>query len=203
MTVATRPPGPRGSWLGGNLAQFRRGRLDFYTSCVRTYGDFVSLRFGPHRIILVSDPDAIEQILVTNARNFSKHFALRLNPLVLGNGLLTSEGDFWLRQRRLIQPAFQRGRLASYGPVFVSLTQRMLERWQPGQEVEILTEMERLTLDIAGKTLFGADVEDDARNVGAALRAAQDSFIARFSSMLSVPLSWPTPRNIRFRRAVR
>jgi cytochrome P450 len=203
MTVATRPPGPKGSWLGGNLGQFRRGRLEFYTSCVRTYGDFVSLRFGPYRIILVSDPDAIEQVLVTNARNFSKHFALRINPLILGNGLLTSEGDFWLRQRRLIQPAFQRSRLVSYCPAFVNLTRRMLERWQPGREVDILTEMERLTLDIAGQTLFGADVEDDARAVGAALRVAQDCFIARFGSLIRLPVGWPTPNNIRFRRAVR
>jgi len=203
MTVATRPPGPRGSWLGGNIGQFRRGRLDFYTSCVRTYGDFVALRFGPYRIILVSDPDAIEYVLSTGARNFSKHFALRINPLILGNGLLTSEGDFWRRQRRLIQPAFQRSRLGSYGPAFVSLTQRMLERWQPGRQVDILTEMERLTLDIAGKTLFGADVEDDARDVGAALKVAQDCFIARFGSLIRLPLSWPTPGNIRLRRAVR
>src|SRR5262249_2300257 len=121
MTVATCPPGPKGSWLAGNLPQFRRGRLEFYTSCARHYGDFVSLRFGPHPLILVSDPEAIESVLVTGARNFSKHFALRLNPLVLGNGLLTSEGDFWLRQRKLIQPAFHRSRLLGFARTFVDL----------------------------------------------------------------------------------
>ncbi|MBY0526587.1 MAG: cytochrome P450 [Gemmataceae bacterium] len=203
MTVATRrPPGPKGTWFGGNLSEFRRARLDFFTRCAREYGDFVSLRFGPHRIILVNDPAAIDYVLVGGARSFRKHFALRLNPLLLGNGLLTSEGDFWLRQRRLAQPAFRASRMPAYAESFVGFTQRMLQRWQPGQSVDVLTEMERLTLDIAAKTLFDADVESEARAVGEALRVAQDAFVARFGSALPLPLSWPTPRNLALRRAV-
>ena len=73
------------------------------------------LRFGFTRVYLISHPDLIEEVLVAEARNFIKHFALRMNRLMLGNGLLTSEGDFWLRQRRLIQPAFHRERIAGYG----------------------------------------------------------------------------------------
>jgi cytochrome P450 len=203
MSVLSRPPGPKGSWFAGNLAQYRRARLNFFTSCARTYGDFVALRFGPYHITLVSDPQAIEYVLVTGARNFRKHFALRLNPLILGNGLLTSEGDFWLRQRKLMQPAFLRSRLLGYCPTFVELTRRMLDRWHSGREVDILTEMELLTLDIAGQTLFGAEVEDDARAIGTALRAAQEIFSARFGSVIRLPLHWPTPGNIRFRRAAR
>ncbi len=102
------PPGPKGHLLTGNLPEISRDRLGFYSMCARDYGDVVALRFGPRRVYLVSDPHAIEEVLVTRNHDFIKHFALRLNPLLLGNGLLTSEGDFWLRQRRLIQPAFHR-----------------------------------------------------------------------------------------------
>src|SRR4051812_46028486 len=111
------PAGPRGSLFAGNLADFRRDRLDFLVHCARAYGDMVALRFAHRRILLVSHPDLIEDILVTQSRLFRKHFALRLNPLVLGQGLLSSEGEFWLKQRRLIQPVFSRSRIASYAPV--------------------------------------------------------------------------------------
>src|SRR4051794_12624195 len=102
------PDGPKGHWLSGNLPEFRKDRLDFLTRCVRDYGDMVQLSFPRRRIYIVGHPDLIEDILVTQSKNFIKHFALRLNPILLGKGLLTSEGDFWLRQRRLIQPVFSR-----------------------------------------------------------------------------------------------
>jgi cytochrome P450 len=197
------PPGPRGSFLGGNLADFRRARLDFLTGMARTYGDVVRLRFGPHRIYLVSHPDAIEEVLVTQARHFRKHFALRINPLVLGQGLLTSEGDFWLRQRRLIQPAFQRGKLAAFGPVMVALAQRLMDSWPDGDVRDIVPEMMRLSLQIAAKTLFGAEVSEHAGEVGAALQLLQENFLARFNSIWPLPLWLPLPANLRLRRAVR
>ena len=113
------PMGPRGHWLVGNLPDFRRGRLDFFTECARTYGDAVAFRFAHRRMLLLSHPDLVEEVLVTHSRNFIKHFALRQTPYLLGKGLLTSEGDFWLRQRRLIHPVFSRSRIASYGPAMV------------------------------------------------------------------------------------
>src|SRR5262249_15540470 len=151
---------------------------------------------------LLNDPDAIEFVLVHGSRHFTKHFALRLNPLVLGNGLLTSEGDFWLRQRRLAQPAFHRQRVAAYGDVMVAHTERLLAEWRPGETRDILTEMMRLTLGIAAKTLFDADVGGEAKEVGEALAVAQESFLARFNSLLPLPPSIPTPANLRLRRAV-
>ena len=104
-----RPPGPRGTWLGGNLSEFKRDRLAFFARCARDYGDVVSLRFGPRRMYLVSHPDLIETILVRENDKYgkAKRFVQRW-ALVVGKGLLTSEGDFWLRQRRLIQPVFSR-----------------------------------------------------------------------------------------------
>jgi cytochrome P450 len=203
MTRSAAPPGPKGSLLGGNLSEFRRDRLDFLTRCARTYGDFVSLRLGPRRVILVSDPDAIEHVLVTAGRHFVKHFALRMSPLILGNGLLTSEGDFWLRQRRLAQPAFQRGRVAGYAGVMVDYAERMLAGWRAGEPRDLLAEMSRLTLAIAAKTLFDADADDKANAVRSALEVSQQHFIRRFNSLVPIPVSIPTPGNLRLRRAVR
>src|SRR5258708_6531148 len=99
------PPGPKGNWLTGNLPGFRRDRLGFLTEAARTYGDVVTLWLGPKRIFLVNHPDLVEQVLVTENRHYVKHFALRMAKSTLGNGLLTSEGNFWRRQRRLAQPA--------------------------------------------------------------------------------------------------
>jgi cytochrome P450 len=120
----------------------------------------------------------------------------------MGNGLLSSEGDFWLRQRRLIQPAFQRGRLAAFGAVMVGYTQRLLAGWQPGETRDIQAEMMRLTLQIAARTFFGSEVADDAREVGDALHMLHENFIARFNSLMPPPLWLPTPTNWRLKRAV-
>lgn len=203
MLATALPPGPKGSPLSGNLPEFRRDRLEFLTRCARQYGDVVRLRFGWRRIFLLAHPDLIEQVLVGQARNFRKHFALRVNPLVFGNGLLTSESDFWLRQRRLIQPAFNRGSVAAYAPHMVETAQRVMADWRAGETRDIKKEMEKLTLAIAAKTLFDADASDDAQEVGLALQTLQDEFVTRFGSMMLIPWWAPTPQNLRVRRVVR
>jgi cytochrome P450 len=203
MTALRTPTGPKGSWLGGNLPEFRTHRLEFLTRCVREYGDMVKLRFAHRVIYLTSHPDLIEDVLVTHSKHFTKHFALRLNPVILGNGLLTSEGDFWLRQRRLIQPVFSRTRIAGYGPAMVEAAQRLIANWMPGEARDIHAEMMRVTLDIAAKTLFGAEVGDQAHAIAEALEVAQGNFLQRFNSLLPLPMWVPTPANLRMRRAVK
>jgi cytochrome P450 len=163
----------------------------------------VYVRFGPRRIFLLNHPDLIEQVLVGHGRDFIKHFALRLNPLVFGKGLLTSEGDVWLRQRRLIQPAFTRQRIAAYAPTMLAATGRMMDAWQPGETRDIFADMMRLTLGIAARTLFGADVEDDTTQVGQALEMLQRDFDARTNRLFSPPVWVPTPYNLRHRRVMR
>jgi cytochrome P450 len=196
-------PGPPGHWFSGNLPEFRLGRLDYLRQCARNYGDVVALRFAQRRIILLSHPDLIEEVLVTHNHNFIKHFALRLNPLLFGTGLLTSEGDFWLRQRRLVQPAFVRSRIAAYAPAMVAATLRLLTSWQPGDRRDIHTDMMKLTLDIAAQTLFNVNAAGQAQEIAQALRVLQEVFTIRFNGLVPVPLWLPTPGNIRLRRAVR
>src|SRR5262245_41296794 len=205
MTAPTAPfpLGPRGHLLSGNLPEFGRDRLGFMTFCARTYGDTVRLRLRHRRVSVLVCPNVIQEVLIHRSRDFMKHFALRLNPLVLGKGLLTSEADFWLRQRRLIQPAFQKSRIATYAPDMLGAARRVLDDWQPGQRREILSEMERLALMIAGKTLFGAEAEAEAQEVRQALEYLMYSYLRRFNRLLFIPLWIPTPHNLRIRRAIR
>src|SRR5262249_46051368 len=203
MAAKPLPPGPPGHWLLGNLPEFRQGIVEFYTRCAREYGDVVRFRLGPRGVCLISHPDLIEQVLVTESRNFGKHYALRLNRLLLGNGLLSSEGEFWLRQRRLMQPVFAREKIAAYGQVMADYTQRMLDSWQDGEERNLHAVMTQLTLEIIARCLFDADVTGEAKAVGVALEAAQKSFLAKLNSLLPLPDWLPTPSNLRMRRAVR
>ena len=196
------PPGPKGTPVGGNLRQFMTRRLDFFVDVAREYGDLASLRFGPRRIFLASHPDLIEQVLVTDARHYIKHFGARLYKPVLGNGLVTSEGDFWLRQRKLSQPAFLKSRVLSYAPVMVELTEAMLAGWQAGEEVDVHFEFSRLTSAIALKTLFGLDDPGDREAFTGALREAFLLLSDRFRRLVRVPLWVPTPANRRINRAI-
>src|SRR4249919_4122944 len=121
------PPGPKGTLIGGNIRQFRAELLDFLLDTARDYGPLASFRVGPRRVFLASGPDLIEQVLVTDAKHYIKHFGARAFKPVLGNGLVTSEGGFWLKQRKLIQPAFVKTRVQSYAPVMAELTERMID----------------------------------------------------------------------------
>jgi len=170
---------------------------------VREYGDVVGLRFGHRRVYLVNHPDLLEEILVTQSRHFIKNFALRINPLVFGKGLLVSEQEFWLKQRRLIQPAFSRNRLAGYSQVMIDATQSMLASWKPGETRDIYTDMMRLTLAITARTLFDAEVDGDASEVSNALHLLQENFLVRINSLLLLPIWVPTPQNLRLRRIIR
>src|SRR5262245_2388322 len=111
------PAGPRGHVLLGSLPEFRRDVLGFLTDCARRYGDVVPIRVPRRRLVLLSHPDLVEEVLTEHARRTTKTTLLRQLRAILGDGLLLSEGDTWLRQRRLMQPAFHRQRIAAYGDV--------------------------------------------------------------------------------------
>jgi cytochrome P450 len=196
------PPGPKGSFLLGSLRDFSHRRLDFFLDVARTHGDLASYRFGPRRIFQLGHPDLIEQVLVTDARHYVKHFGARVYTPVLGNGLVTSEGDFWLRQRRLSQPAFLKARVLSYAPVMAELTDRMLDTWQPGELRDVNFEFSSLTSAIALKTLFGLDDPGDREAFTTHLRAAFILLGERLRSVVKLPLWFPTPRNVGIRRAI-
>lgn len=197
------PPGPRGHFLVGSLPEYRRDPLDFYTRCAREYGDIVYFRLGPRRVYQLNHPDLIEHVLVTANRNFQKNFAQRMLRPLLGNGLLTSEGDFWRRQRRLAQPAFLRERVTAYADLMVAYAERMADEWRAGEARDLHADMMRLTLEIAARTLFGADVGGAARDVGEAFALFQEAFSKRLMSWPAPPRWLPTPNNLRLWWAAR
>jgi cytochrome P450 len=162
----------------------------------RDYGDIVTMRYYNFRVYFISHPDFIEQVLVTDNRKYIKGRILRKNRQLFGNGLLTSEGDFWLRQRRLAQPAFHRGRIATYADTMVRYASRMAGEWSGGEERDIHAEMMRLTLSIVAKTLFDADVDREAKRVGHALEAIMH-LNSDFRKLILTPTWLPTPRKIR------
>jgi cytochrome P450 len=201
MTAATLP-GPRGRWPLGTLGDFQRDQLGFYVDCAR-YGDVVATRLGPRRALLFYHPDAIEEVLVTRSRDFVKSPGVKLLRPLLGEGLLLSEHDFWLRQRRLVQPAFHRQRVAGYGDVMSAYAERHLADWKEGEVRDVHAEMMSLTQAIVAKTLFDAEVSDEAHEVGDATRVLMQDFGARIGSLLQLLPTWlPTPGNLKVRRAI-
>jgi cytochrome P450 len=196
------PPGPKGHLLGDNLREYARDPLGFLSRCAREYGNIVQLRFMGQTFYLFSHPDLIEYVLVENNRNFTKTKILKRNGRLLGEGLLTSEGEFWRRQRRLAQPAFHRKRITAYGEVMAAFAERSLEGWRNGQTIDVHEEMMRLTLEIVARCLFGADVGAEAKDVGRAMKVALEDFSSQ-RRLIRIPKSIPTPHNLRFERAAR
>ncbi len=163
------PAGPRGWPLLGVLPEFRKAPPQFLHKAAREYGDLVLLRMGAQRIYLLSDPESIKNVLVTHQTNFKKSRMLERARALLGDGLLTSEGEYHHRQRRLVQPAFHRDRLVGYSAAMVEIAARCRDQWEPGAALDVAKEMARLTLAIVARTLFSADVTSEADEIGAAL----------------------------------
>ncbi len=169
-------PGPT-SWLpGGNFLAFRRNPLTFFANTARTYGDVARFSFGSQPAYLVSHPAFIEDILVTSARKFTKGIALQRAKKLLGEGLLTSEGQMHLRQRRTIQPLFHRQQVQGFAEAMVRHGLRWRDTIRDGATIDVTAEMGGLTLAIVGETLFSTNVQRDADDVRQALTDAVQSF---------------------------
>jgi cytochrome P450 len=198
-------PGPKGSPFIGSMKEIQKDVLGFFTRLPEQYGDFVKFRFLFWEAYFTNDPALIKHVLLDNHRNYNKQNMdyQNLKPLV-GEGLLTSDGDFWLRQRRLIQPAFHKARIQAFSEIMTGSTLEMLERWQqhdPKRPLDITGEMMRLTLSIVGKALFSQDLSQEAATVGEAFSIANEEISLRFRSLFNPPLWVPTQRNRRFASA--
>jgi cytochrome P450 len=201
MVAALDAPGPKSFWPGRNMYSLSRDPLKFLTRMAREYGDVVHFRSATQRVFLLNHPDYVRDILVTHHERFIKGRALQRAKRLLGDGLLTSEGEFHRRQRRLAQPAFHRQRINSYAKVMVEFAEKTSRSWHDKQTLDISGEMMRLTLAVVGKTLFDADVESDADEVGAALSEVMELFgylMLPFSEFLE---KLPLPPRRRFERA--
>ncbi|HEY3062625.1 MAG TPA: cytochrome P450 [Chloroflexota bacterium] len=189
--------------LTGEMGAFRRDPLGMLQRVAREQGDFAPIRFGLSRAVIVSQPALVEEVLVTRNQWFRKNPGTRRLGSLLGHGLLSSDGEAWRRQRRLTQPAFHRARVNAASEVIVDYTLRQAATWQPGDVRDIHQEMMELTLQIACKTLFGAEVAADLAVVREATTVVGAHFLSRLTSLLFMLPDWvPTPGNRRYMRAI-
>ena len=201
----TQPPGPR-YWTpisGGR--ELRRDPLGYVAALARDFGDIVLLRLGHIRVYLLFHPDHIRHILQENHTNYVKGPIIARTKVLIGEGLFTSEGDFWRRQRRLAQPAFHRARIAGFVDTMVRATSERLAGWERhaarGEPFDVAAEMSELTLRVVGRTLFGGDLSGQAAAVGRALHDALEFTADRSMRYLALPLALPIRRHRVFRRA--
>ena len=200
MPQNTQAPGPKAGLFGGHFLKFRRRPTEFLTEAA-ALGDVTFFKMGGHPAFFLNHPDLIRDLLVTSNAKFKKGRALQRAKKLLGEGLLTSEGESHLRQRRMIQPAFHRARIAEYAKAMVEYADKIAGKWQDGETRDIDKEMMHLTLQIVGKTLFNADVENDATQVGQAMTNLIELFnylLLPFSEILE---KLPFPQSKRFKKA--
>ena len=196
------PPGPRSLIPFRYLRLMQRNPIPFFTRLAREYGDAAMFAVGPQKIVFFNHPDFVRELLVTQHRFFHKSRVLQRSKIILGEGLLTSEDPLHLRQRRLAQPAFHRDRIARYAEVMVDRATRTRDRWRDGETIDIHHEMMRLTLEVVAKTLFDADVEQEADEIGAALTSLIDLFPRLMNPFAPLLQKLPVPSTLRFRRAI-
>jgi cytochrome P450 len=198
------PPGPRHGFFDLSLARrLQTERLEYPLELARTYGDFVYSKVGPFHLYFANHPDLVKEVLVTRGKCFRKlPRIIKALRDVDGNGLVLSEGDFWLRQRRLVQPAFSPKRFDGYAKTVVDCAQQAVERWSPGAQIDVLPEMRRLALAIVARTLFGAEVSDSEGTLGSAVETISEIVTRESGRIVQWPIWVPTPDNRRKRAAI-
>ena len=205
VDAQNRPPGPRGGRLMGVMREFNRDSLGFIERAQREYGDIVWTRFLYVPALFLYHPETIEYVLATNARNFVKAMTLRSNffQRLVGNGLLTSEGEAWKRQRRLTSPAFHRHRIANYVDTMVNYSNRLTSTWQEGETRDAHRDMMRLTLEIVVRCLFSTEVSNDVDQVGNILKQLVKPFASQATLKWIMNNRLPTPYHLQFHRLAR
>jgi cytochrome P450 len=197
------PPGPSTLNPLGFLGPVRQDVISFLGRVAAEYGDVAGFRVGPMRVVLVNHPDYINDVLVTSQRNFVKGRPLELAKNLLGEGLLTSDGEVHRRQRRMVQPAFHQAKIESYGKVMTDYASRVDSGWRDGETVDIMQEMMRMALGISGRTMLNTDVDADAGKIANAMTSAMSLFDRLSIPLIQVLLRLPLPSSLRFHRARR
>ncbi len=194
------PPGPDVSGLAA-LRRFRRDPIGLLEEAA-TYGDVSALRLPRFPVVLLNHPDLVREVLVGSNRAFRKGPTMQAAKRMIGDSLLTTEGEEHRRQRRLIQPLFHHERIAGYADDMVELADRAADRWRDGQPLDAHTEMGRLTLAVVSRTLFGTDLPaEESRAIAGALSGTLAQFDRVFSPLLPITERLPLPATRRFRAA--
>jgi cytochrome P450 len=191
----------------GLAAKSRRDPLAFLLDGLMRYGDVFRYRIGPLLFHQVAHPEHVKHVLVDNQRNYPRSWYYGRVKVVTGEGLVTTEGAAWRRLRRMAQPAFHPQRIAALAGVITRATEAMCQCWwvhaESGEPLDVAAEFMQLTLQIAGQALLSIDLGGEADRIGPAVTASLEYADHRLSSFLALPPGLPTPRNLRFRRALR
>lgn len=202
-SAALVPPRPKGNLLTGHLAFVSRDPLNRLSGYAREYGDVVQLRLLHMPAMLISHPRLIEQVLVTRGAQFSKSIDLRQTRMLLGDGLLTTEGERWRRARRGLQPAFHHARVAGYGRIMSESARQVMADWRDGETRDLRPEMTRLTLRSVTRSLFGADLAKEENEIGRGIDALFHLFDILSAWAYLLPNYLPTPAHLRALAAMR
>jgi cytochrome P450 len=198
------PPGPRGLPLIGNALQMGGRDMTRTLALRQAYGDIVHLKLGPMNAYMLFNPEDVHYVLVKNQKNYIKGMGYDSLRLMLGGGLVTSDGEAWLRDRKLMGPFFTATAVNRYTRMMVEVIQAMLDRWQAaadsGQALNMDEEMMHLTMSVIGQAMFSIDLGEEKAEVGNALREAFAFIPERFSSGGVLPMSFPLPSHRRFQR---
>jgi cytochrome P450 len=200
------PPGPVYATPWGMVAAFRSDPIAYFDAVFRTFGDVAAFRAWPFTSFFIVHPDHIKHVLQENNQGYVKGIVIAKLKVLIGEGLFTSEGDFWRRQRRLAQPAFHRQRLAGFAEAMTAATEGLLDRWaaraRSGEPFDVSAQMSMLTLDVVGRTLFGRGLADQSDRVSAGLLEALELMNDRVTSFVPSPMWWPSAANRRLRHAI-
>ncbi len=203
MTTLNKPPGPKGLPIVGSLFAFMKDYIGFLRSVAKTYGDFAYFELAGRKIYLINNPEFIKDILITNNRNFSKSKVLKRSKIVVGEGLLTSEGETHLKNRRLIQPLFHNKAIPNYADLMVSETKKFIDKWENDSVIDLHNEMMKITQTIVVKSLFGTDLGNKTQELIKSLNFIMNMFprlLMPFSEILDY---LPLPSTIRFKKELK
>lgn len=192
---------PRGHWLMGALPEFRASALDFLLKAA-TRGDIVRYYFGPFKLLVLNSPEAIHDVLVTNAASYNKsRLTKQVTKPLLGTGLFTNDGEFWKQQRKLVSPAFHTKRIANYADIMVDFAALQAKKWSSGEELDVEAEMSEITMHIISKAGFDAEVGGAEAELREAVHAVLRVIDKQLDRLLPYPYWWPNAEIRSFNRA--
>ncbi|WP_338421135.1 cytochrome P450 [Mesobacillus harenae] len=196
------PTASNGKWMTGHLKEFQKDPLVFMKTLANDYGEIVRFRLGPfQKVNLITDPELIKEVLVTKQKSFLKSSDVQSLKALIGDGLLTSEKELHMRQRRLIQPAFKKSHIMDYAQDMIVTTEKYIEGWEDGKEIEITEDMLNITLGIISKTMFSMELNEGYDLVGESVERAMKLAVRRMRSIIPLPLWVPVKRNREYKLA--
>lgn len=194
-------PHEKGLPLVGLLPEFRKDTFAMDRRLVERHGDICSYKLGPNKIVLLSHPEYIRHVLQENYTNYKKDYFYDDLKIALGRGLVTSEGSFWRRQRKLAQPAFHRSEIAQFAEIMEAESRVLVNEWTENKTgIELDEDMKKLTMKIVSKALFGAGISEKSSELSESINHVIDYLNIRLESYIKLPWNIPTPRSLFFRR---